>query len=717
MLTILRNLKKSAIAILFVIILLFIQAYSDLSLPAYTSDIVNVGILQSGINSPVPEVVRASQLDKLMLSMNQSTKDNLRNHYTLLDKFTLTQKEWEHYLDKYPLLNDESLYIWDGKNEHYVRDIITEPILINAALESVNQPSGQVNEMVLNQIKEKIEQLPDTLKSQTLTYFIKAEYETIGVNVSRIQSSYILLVGIKMIALAMIAMLASILVTFLSSKIAARMGRDLRSSVFSKVLSFSSVEMDKFSTASLITRSTNDIQQVQMSVMMITRIVIYSPILALGGIFKILNTNTTMTWTLGVGVGSVLFIVLTLLVIAMPKFKMMQKLVDKINLVLREILSGLPVIRAFSNEKHENKRFDIVNVDLTKNSLFIGRVMTFLMPTLMLIMNLVSLLIIWVGADRINAGTMQAGDMMAFIQYTMQIIMSFLMLTMISIILPRSAVAVNRINEIMKENPSILDPEQPETMNPDKKGFLEFKNVHFRYPNAEEDVLSDISFEARPGEITAIIGSTGSGKSTLANLIPRFHDVTEGEILLNDRDIRSISLYDLRKRIGYVPQKGVLFSGTIKSNIGFGVEDASPELIERAARIAQAEEFINEKPEGYEESIAQGGTNVSGGQKQRLSIARAIAKDPEIYIFDDSLSALDYKTESNLRKALNQELSHSTVIIVAQRISTILNANQILVLDAGKIVGKGNHKELLKTCEVYRQIASSQLSKEELAYE
>ncbi len=424
-----------------------------------------------------------------------------------------------------------------------------------------------------------------------------------------------------------------------------------------------------------------------------------------------------MTWTLGVGVGSVLFIVLTLLVIAMPEFKMMQKLVDKINLVLREILSGLPVIRAFSNEKHENKRFDIVNVDLTKNSLFIGRVMTFLMPTLMLIMNLVSLLIIWVGADRINAGTMQAGDMMAFIQYTMQIIMSFLMLTMISIILPRSAVAANRINEIMKENPSILDPEQPETMNPDKKGFLEFKNVHFRYPNAEEDVLSDISFEARPGEITAIIGSTGSGKSTLANLIPRFHDVTEGEILLNDRDIRSISLYDLRKRIGYVPQKGVLFSGTIKSNIGFGVEDASPELIERAARIAQAEEFIIEKPEGYEESIAQGGTNVSGGQKQRLSIARAIAKDPEIYIFDDSLSALDYKTESNLRKALNQELSHSTVIIVAQRISTILNANQILVLDAGKIVGKGNHKELLKTCEVYRQIASSQLSKEELAYE
>lgn len=747
MLTILRNLKKSTLAIVFVIILLFIQAFSDLSLPAYTSDIVNVGILQGGIDNPVPEAIRASRLDKLVLFMNQNDKEALLNHYNLLDKNINSQSEWDNYLAKYPLLHDEALYIWDGENEDYIKELITEPVLITLMLEAAQQAPDQSNEMIsnllpqemldgeidiftmlnnspeeirlmiINQIKEKLEQLPDTLKSQTLAHYVKEEYDTIGVNIGKIQSNYVLLVGAKMIALALIAMLASILVTFVSSRIAARMGRDLRSNVFNKVLSFSNMEMDRFSTASLITRSTNDVQQIQMSVIMIIRIVIYSPILALGGIFRILKTNSTMTWTLGVGVGAVLFIVLSLLIVAMPKFKLMQRLVDKVNLVLREILTGLQVIRAFSNEKHEEKRFDIVNTDLTKNSLFIGRVMTFLMPALMLIMNLVSLLIIWVGADRINDGTMQAGDMMAFIQYTMQIIMSFLMLTMVSIILPRAAVSANRINEILKENPSIYDPEQAEAMDDDKKGLLEFKNVYFRYPNAEEDVLSDISFEARPGETTAIIGSTGSGKSTLANLIPRFYDVTEGEILINGRDIRRIKQQALRERLGFIPQKGVLFSGTIDSNIGFGIKNASAEIIEKAARIAQAEDFIKEKPEGYNEPIAQGGTNVSGGQKQRLSIARAIAKAPEIYVFDDSFSALDYKTDSNLRKALKQELSDSTLIIVAQRISTIMNADQILVLDAGRIVGKGKHKDLLRECEVYRQIAASQLSKEELAYE
>ncbi|TAH74947.1 MAG: ABC transporter ATP-binding protein [Anaerolineaceae bacterium] len=746
MLTILKNLKKSALAILFVIILLFLQAYTDLSLPAYTSDIVNVGIMQGGIDSPIPEVIRASRLEKLLLFMDEGDKDDLLVHYTLLDKNILTEKEWDSYLKKYPLLSDQALYVWDGENAEYIKELITWPILINTALEYTQQSSEQSDDMIstllpseflaegmdiytilismpeeaktaiINQIKEQTKQVPETLKIQTSAHYIKAEYEAIGVNVSRIQSNYILKIGAKMIALAMIAMIASILVTFVSSRIAARMGRDLRNNVFTKVLSFSNMEMDRFSTASLITRSTNDIQQIQMSVIMIIRIVVYSPILALGGIFRILNTNSTMTWTLGVGVGAVFFVVLTLLIVAMPRFKLMQKLVDKVNLVLREILTGLQVIRAFSNEKHENERFDIVNMDLTKNSLFIGRVMTFMMPALMLIMNLVSLLIIWVGADRINEGTMQAGDMMAFIQYTMQIIMSFLMLTMVSIILPRAAVSANRINEVLKEEPTIHDPEQIKAMDPEKKGFLEFKNVHFRYPNAKEDVLSNISFEAKPGEITAIIGSTGSGKSTLANLIPRFYDVTEGEILLNGTDIRNISQKDLRKRLGFVPQKGILFSGTINSNIGFGIKDASSEIIEKAARIAQAEDFINEKPDGYNEVVAQGGTNVSGGQKQRLSIARAIARDPEIYVFDDSFSALDYKTDSNLRKALRQELAYSTVIIVAQRISTIMNADQILVLDAGKIVGKGTHKELLKECEVYNQIASSQLSKEEMAY-
>jgi ATP-binding cassette subfamily B protein len=679
--------------------------------------------------------------------MGEDSRGNLLSHYTLLDKNTLNQKEFEDYLDKYPLLNDETLYIRNEAKGENINELISEPILITTILENMPQESEQSDEMIPNllppelavsgmdiftilenlpdevltsiigQIREQTKQMPDTLKSQTSTHFIKAEYEAIGVNVGGIQSKYIMLVGAKMIALALIAMAASILVTFVSSRIAARMGRDLRSDVFTKVLSFSNSEMDRFSTASLITRSTNDVQQIQMSVIMIIRIVVYSPILAFGGVIKILNTDSTMTWTLGVGVGAVMFVVFSLLIIAMPKFKIMQKLVDKINLVLREILTGLPVIRAFSNEKHEDKRFDVVNTDLTKNSLFIGRIMTFLMPTLMLIMNLVSLLIIWVGADRINAGTMQAGDMMAFIQYTMQIIMSFLMLTMVSIVLPRAAVSANRINEVLKEDPRIHDPLQPKTMDTNKQGLLEFKNVHFRYPNANEDVLSDISFEAKPGEITAIIGSTGSGKSTLANLIPRFFDITEGEILLNGIDIRSITQRDLRKRLGYVPQKGVLFTGTIESNIGFGAKDTSTENIEKAARIAQAVDFIKEKEDGYNEPISQGGTNVSGGQKQRLSIARAIARDPEIYIFDDSFSALDYKTDSDLRKALRQELSHSTVIIVAQRINTIMNAEQILVLDAGKIVGKGTHKELLKDCEVYKQIAASQLSKEELAYE
>ncbi|CUH93472.1 ABC transporter ATP-binding protein [Herbinix luporum] len=738
MLTILRNLKKSALAILFVIILLLIQAFCDLSLPSYTSNIVNIGILQAGIESSVPEVIRASQLEKSLLFLNQNDKDKLLSHYSLINKENLNQDEWATYLKKYPLLDDEDLYIWDGEDETLISSLIADPLLIISTLElnpskanmfhDINTKDGDIytilnnlpeeaREEMLKPIKEQIKLMPDTLKSQATVAYVRAEYEAIGINIGKLQTRYILTVGAKMLGLAFAAMAASILVTFVAARIAAKLGRDLRNDVFCKVLSFSNAQMDRFSTASLITRSTNDIQQIQMMVVMMVRIVIYSPILALGGIIRILNTNTTMTWTLGVGVGAVLSLVIILMVVALPKFKLMQKLVDKVNLVMREILCGLPVIRAFSNENHEKERFDKVNTALTKNSLFVGRVMTFMMPALMLIMNLVAILIVWVGADRINTGTMQVGDIMAFIQYTMQIIMSFLMMTMISIILPRAAISVGRINEVLKEEPTIHDPAEEETIDPNKNGLLEFRNVSFSYPNAEEDVLSDISFIAKPGEVTAIIGSTGSGKSTLVNLIPRFYDVTEGEILINGTDIRNISQYNLRKRLGYVPQKGVLFSGTIESNISFGMSEASTETIKKAARIAQAAEFIEEKPEGYKEPIAQGGSNVSGGQKQRLSIARAIAKNPEIYIFDDSFSALDYKTDSELRKALKKELSHSTVIIVAQRISTIVNADQILVLDNGKIVGKGTHKELLKDCEVYRQIASSQLSKEELAYE
>ncbi|NLL73028.1 MAG: ABC transporter ATP-binding protein [Clostridiales bacterium] len=751
MLTILRNFKKSFLGIVFVIVLLLIQAYCDLSLPSYTSDIVNIGILQGGIESPVPEVIRASEFKKISLFMNKEQEEELFNYYSLLDRDTLSQDNWTNYIRKYPLLSNEDLYIWNGEGEEFISELIQGPLLLKYGFEhrpdSSDTSEGQMfdfelpNEMpmdmfkdmdmfevieslspgqraaFINPIMEQIGQLPDTLKIQSAITFVKAEYETIGVDVTGIQSRYILLVGAKMIALALAVMIASILVTLVSSRIAAKIGRDMRSKVFNKVLSFSNAEMDQFSTASLITRSTNDIQQIQTSIVMLVRIVVYSPILALGGIVKILNTNSSMTWTLGVGVLAVFTLVISLLIIAMPKFKIMQTLVDKVNLVLREILTGLPVIRAFSNEKHESKRFDGVNKDLMKNGLFIGRSMTFMMPALMLIMNLISILIIWVGADKINMGTMQPGHLMAFIQYTMQIIMSFLMLTMVSIILPRAAVSANRVNEVLDKEPTIMDPDSEETINKDKRGLLEFKNVHFRYPNAKEDVLSDINFVAKPGETTAIIGSTGSGKSTLVNLIPRLYDVTEGEILLNGKDIRKISQKKLRKRLGYVPQKGILFSGTIQSNIGFGVDDAPMETIEKAARIAQAKDFINEKSDGYQSPISQGGSNVSGGQKQRLSIARAIARDPEIYVFDDSFSALDYKTDSNLRKALQEELSHSTVIIVAQRISTIMNADQILVLDEGKVVGKGTHKELLKECEVYYQIASSQLSKEELTYE
>ncbi|HCM14261.1 MAG TPA: ABC transporter, partial [Lachnospiraceae bacterium] len=520
----------------------------------------------------------------------------------------------------------------------------------------------------------------------------------------------------KMLALALGIMLISILVTLLASRVAGKLGKDLRNKVFQKVLSFSNKEMDQFSTASLITRSTNDIQQVQSMFVMMIRIVLYSPILAIGGIFKVLQTNNSMTWILAAGVAVIFALILVLMIIALPKFKLMQKLVDRINLVTREIITGLPVIRAFSTEEHEKKRFDKANIDLTKNSLFVNRVMTFLMPALMLIMNLISILIIWVGADKINSGSMQVGDMIAFIQYTMQIIMSFLMLTMISILLPRASVSAKRIDEIISAKNTINDPAVELSLQTNK-GIVEFDHVSFRYPNAEEDVLSDIHFTARPGQTTAIIGSTGSGKSTLINLLPRFYDVTQGTIRIDGVDIKQMKQHELRDRLGLIPQKGVLFTGTIESNIKFGNPDASDEEMKRAARIAQASEFIDKMPDGYQTPIAQGGMNVSGGQKQRLAIARTIAKDPEIYIFDDSFSALDYKTDATLRKTLKQELSNRTMIIVAQRISTIMNAEQILVLDEGRIIGKGTHKELLKTCETYRQIASSQLSKEELDYE
>lgn len=517
-----------------------------------------------------------------------------------------------------------------------------------------------------------------------------------------------------MTALAFLGMLASVLVGFLASRVAASAGKDLRSNVFRKVVGFSNNEFDHFSTASLITRSTNDIQQIQLLLVMLLRVVLYAPIMAVGGIYKVFQTNVSMSWIIGLAVFLIGLVVLTLFVVAMPKFKIMQKLVDKLNLVTREILTGLQVIRAFSTEKHEEERFDKANRDLTRTNLFVNRAMTFMMPVMMVIMNAISVLIVWVGANGINDGQMQVGDMMAFIQYTMQIIMSFLMICMISIMLPRAAVAAERVDEVLTSEALIRDPKEPKRLPEKTEGILKFDHVSFRYPGADEEVLQDITFEAKPGETTAIIGSTGSGKSTLVNLIPRFYDVTKGAITLDGIDIRQLQQHELRDKLGYVPQKGVLFSGNIASNIMFGNVEGSETEMKEAAEIAQATEFIEAKHKKYESSISQGGTNVSGGQKQRLSIARAIAKHPDIFIFDDSFSALDYKTDVALRSALKKRTADSTVLIVAQRISTILHAEQIIVLDDGRVAGIGTHSELLRNCEVYRQIAESQLSEAEL---
>lgn len=568
--------------------------------------------------------------------------------------------------------------------------------------------------MLVSEMEKQTEELPDTIIEQAAVSYVKGAYTDLGIDMDGLQFRYLFATGAKMIGLAFLGMAASVLVGFLASRVGAAAGRDLRGRVFKKVVGYSSNEFDHFSTASLITRSTNDIQQVQFIIVMLLRIVLYAPILAIGGVVQVFQTNVSMSWIIGLAVVLIALVVLLLFAVAMPKFKSLQKLVDRVNLVMREILTGLPVIRAFSTEKHEEERFDKANMNLMKTNLFVNRAMTFMMPIMMLIMNGISVLIIWSGAHGINDGQMQVGDMMAFIQYTMQIIMGFLMICMLSVMLPRAAVAADRVEEVLSSETMIHDPKQPQSFEKNEKGVLTFDHVSFRYPGADENVLEEITFTAKPGETTAIIGSTGSGKSTLVNLIPRFYDVTEGSIRLDGVDIREVTQHDLREKLGYVPQKGLLFSGDIASNIMFGNPEGSEQEMKEAAQIAQATEFIEAKPHKYESPISQGGSNVSGGQKQRLSIARAIARHPEVFIFDDSFSALDFKTDAALRRALKQQTKESTVLIVAQRISTILNAEQIIVLDDGKIAGMGTHKELLRNCEVYKQIAASQLSEKEL---
>ena len=719
--------------VLVILAVLVLQAYCELSLPAYTSDIVNVGIQQAGIDDKIPTAISTEEMDKVLLFVPQEDRQTILDAYEIDDEaydknaYVLKESvsEDEEAITKLSGLMGLPMMMTQGFEsgsdqvqaieEQMMANIPAEMLPEGATVFDLLQmlPEEQISQM-LELVSDQMADMPESIVEQAGVSYVKTAYEDLGMDMDSIQIRYLVKTGGKMLALAFLGMVSHIVVGFLSSRVGASAGRDLRGKVFRKVVGFSNNEFDQFSTASLITRSTNDIQQIQMLIIMLLRMVLYAPILAIGGVYQVFQTNVSMSWIIALAIVLIVIVVVILFVVAMPKFKIMQKLVDKLNLVMREILTGLPVIRAFSTEKHEEERFDKANKDLMKTNLFVNRAMTFMMPVMMIIMNAVSVLIVWTGAHGINEGQMQVGDMMAFIQYTMQIIMSFLMICMISVMLPRAAVAAERVDEVLTSETLILDPENPEKLPEKTEGVLKFEHVSFRYPGADEDVLTDIDFTARPGETTAVIGSTGSGKSTLVNLIPRFYDVTEGSITLDGVDIRQMSQHDLRGQLGYVPQKGVLFSGNIQSNILFGNPDGTREEMTEAAEIAQATEFINTKKEGYQSPIAQGGTNVSGGQKQRLSIARAVAKHPKVFLFDDSFSALDYKTDVALRRALNEKTEDSTVVIVAQRISTILHADQIIVLDEGKIAGIGTHTELLRNCEVYRQIAESQLSESEL---
>ena len=739
MLKLIKYLKPFTLSIILIFGLLLGQALSDLSLPDLMSKIINVGIQQNGIQDTAPTAIRASELNKIFLFTGAEDKTRITNDYLLLDKQTLSSDDYSKYLKSYSALADEPIYKLNTTDKNEITQlnlIFTNPILIVSYIKSgaatsalggnVNLPAGVDPFVVLSSLPSaqldairqtangQLAALPDSIKKQADIAYLSTEYKTVGINTGGIQIGYILNIGGLMLLLTLASVLCSISVGFLAARVAAGFGRDTRRNIFTKVTNYSNSEFDKFSTASLITRSTNDIQQIQLVLVMALRLVFYAPIIGVGGIIKALGQDASMSWIIAVAVVALLTMVITVFAIAIPKFRSIQKLVDKLNLVTREMLTGLMVVRAFNTQKFEENKFDRANVDLTKTTLFINRIMVFMMPAMMLLMNGVMLLIVWIGAHQVDKGSMQVGNMMAFMQYSMQIIMSFLMVSIVFVMIPRAAVSAQRISEVLETEPSINDPAKPRKFNGDNKGLVEFQNVGFKYPDAEDYVLQGISFTALPGQTTAIVGGTGSGKSTLINLIPRFYDVTEGKILVDNINIQEVIQHDLREKIGYIPQKAVLFAGTIEGNIAYGKDTLENGEIKRAAEIAQSIDFINASENGFQTLVSQGGTNLSGGQKQRLNIARALARRPEIYIFDDSFSAIDFKTDAALRKALKEEAGGATVLIVAQRISTIMQADQIVVLENGRVVGKGTHKELMTNCKVYQELALSQLSKEEL---
>lgn len=737
MFKLIKHLKPFTGLIITAIILLFIQAMADLSLPNYMSNIINIGIQQGGIENSVPDAVRESKMKKLGLFMDESSKSRVFDNYMLIDK---SSKEYDLYLDLYPGLKKEPIYVLKNRAEkdNELNMIMGKAFMaVSAIKELENTDVNKYMDFNINtmdestvfimmeslseadriKIRDELNRnlLGDEMIVQGAVGLIKSEYEALGINMDKRQNRYILDTGIRMLIVSFISAVSIVGVGFFASKTGTGLARNLRKSLFTKVESFSKVELDKFSTASLITRTTNDITQIQMLIVIMIRMVFYAPIMGIGGIIRALDKNPSMSWIIALAVFALLLLIGVVFIMALPKFKVIQKLVDKLNLITRENLSGMMVIRAFNTQAFEEKRFDTANENLTNTNLFVNRIMVVLFPTMMLIMNLTTLLIVWVGAKQIAVSSMQVGDMMAFIQYAMQIIFAFIMMSYIFIMVPRASVAVQRISEVLETEVKITDPIKSKKFYGEPQGVVEFKRVFFKYEGADEHMLKNISFKAIPGQITAIIGSTGSGKSTLVNLIPRLYDVTEGQVLVDGVDVREIEQYDLRNKIGFVPQKSILFSGTIESNLRYADENASKEDLWEAAEIAQSKEFVSEKTQGLFSEISQGGANVSGGQKQRLAIARALMKKPEVFVFDDSFSALDFTTDAAIRKNLKEKLSSSTIIIVAQRVATIMKAEQIIVLDEGRVVGIGTHKELLKMCKTYEEIALSQLSREELA--